>query len=149
MRYIVNIIGFLVLCACCLQMALAEPDQKLLAEGQRLDGQAAGLYMQGKYREAIPPMLKSIEIYEKTLGPNHRWVGDNYSHLANMYFHLKEYEPAEKYYKKAMAVFEKCGGSCQMGEAIKNYAEILRATKRGAEADKLLKEHEAKCPPAK
>lgn len=126
--------------------ALAEIDKKLLAEGQQLDNQAAGLFMAGKYREAIPPMLKCTEIYVKVLGENHRWVGDNYSHLGTMYFNLKEYEPAEKYYKKAMAVFEKCGGSCQMSEAIKNYAQILRSTKRGAEADKLEKEFDAKCP---
>lgn len=146
MRTIVTMIAVVLLAVMFQSAAFAEPDKKLLAEGQQLDGQAAGLYMQGKYREAIPPMLKSTEIYVKTLGENHRWVGDNYSHLGNMYFFLKEYEPAEKYYKKAMAVFEKCGGSCQMGDAIKNYAQILRSTNRGAEADKLEKEHEAKCP---
>lgn len=121
-------------------------NKALIAEGQRLDGQSANFYYQGKYREAIEPMVKSTELYVRALGPNHYYVGDNYTHLGNMYFNLKEYAPAEKYYKLALGVFEKTG-SCQMGDAIKNYASILRSTNRAAEADQVEAKYKAHCQP--
>lgn len=120
-------------------------NKALIAEGQKLDGQSASFYFQGKYREAIEPMVKSTELYVRSLGPNHYYVGDNYTHLGNMYFKLKEYGPAEKYYKLALEIFEKTG-SCQMGDAITNYATILRSTNRALEAERVEAKYKAHCP---
>ena len=122
-----------------------------LSEGQRLDRVSCGFYSQGKYAEAIPPLLKSTEIYKKRLGPNHYYVGDNLTHIADMYNKQNDFQSAEKYYREAIAVFEKSGGSCQAQGCIEGLANILRATDRAKEADALeLKLKNAKCPkPAK
>ncbi len=118
-----------------------------LAEGQRLDRVSCGFYYQGKYAEAIPPLLKSTEIYKKRLGPNHYYVGDNLTHIADMYNKQKDFQSAEKYYREAIAVFEKSGGSCQAQGCIDGLASILRATDRAKEADALeTKLKNAKCP---
>lgn len=120
-------------------------NKEAFAEGQRWDGESARLYSQGRFKEAIVPLEKATECYKKGLGPNHRWVGDNYTHLGNMYFNLKDYKNAEAAYKAALKIFETSNGSCQMGDAIKNYATILRSSNRIAEAEKLEKT-QASCP---
>ncbi len=120
-------------------------DKEAFAEGQKWDKQSASLYAQGKFKEAIEPLEKATECYKKGLGPNHRWVGDNYTHLGNMYFNLKDYKYAETNYKAALKIFQSTNGSCQMGDALKNYATILRSTNRIAEAEKLEKT-QSSCP---
>lgn len=142
-----RLVALSLLCAALsLSSVYAEPDQKLLEEGRRLDGISAQLYMQGKSREAIQPLIEATEYYKKALGTEHRWVGDNYTHLGNMYYNLKDFGKAEEYYKKSLDIFKKTNGSCQMGDALKNYAVILRSTNRAKEAAQL-ENTQAKCPP--
>ena len=120
-------------------------DKEAFAEGQKWDNKSASLYSQGRFKEAVEPLEKATECYKKGLGPNHRWVGDNYTHLGNMYFNLKDYKHAEINYKAALKIFQSTNGSCQMGDALKNYATILRSTNRIAEAEKLEKT-QSSCP---
>lgn len=117
-----------------------------LDKGRELDGKSANLFFQGKYSDAILPLKESTNFYIKALGPDNRWVGDNYSHIGTMYFKLSDKANAEKYYKMSIDVFKRCGGSCQAGEAITNYCSLLRGSGRDKEAAKLEAEMSKACP---
>ena len=95
----------------------AETGQALLAEinNDLLQANFYSLFgfisiKQGKYEDAEPYFLKSLEIYEKVLGENHPDTATSYNNLAGLYKSQVRYEDAEPFYLKALEIREKVLG---------------------------------------
>jgi tetratricopeptide (TPR) repeat protein len=61
-------------------------------------------YNQGEYQEAITFHEKSIEIYKKTLPPNHPDLIKYYNNIGNVYDEMGEYSKALSSYEKALEI---------------------------------------------
>jgi tetratricopeptide (TPR) repeat protein len=59
---------------------------------------------QGEYQEAITFYEKSLEIYKKTLPPNHPNLGGTYSNIGNVYNNMGDYPKARSSHEKALAI---------------------------------------------
>jgi len=82
-----------------------------LEEVERLNREAAELYEQGKYREAIPLVKRILEIREKALGNNHLDVAASLNDLGLLYYNLGNYAEAEPLYQRSLAIREKALGN--------------------------------------
>ena len=60
--------------------------------------------MQGNYQEAKTLCLKSISIYEATLGEEHPKTVNSYCNLADLYEKQGEYAEAEELYRKVLPI---------------------------------------------
>ena len=60
-----------------------------------------------KYKESITLLKKSLKIRENTYGKYHKWTCESYYDLANAYVLDKQFDQAEKHYKKAIEIGEK------------------------------------------
>ena len=81
-----------------------------LEKAARLNKKVGQLYSQGRYQEAIPSAKRSLEIYEKALGPDHPSVAAGLNNLAVLYKSLGDYPKAEPLYKRSLAIKEKALG---------------------------------------
>jgi CHAT domain-containing protein/tetratricopeptide (TPR) repeat protein len=85
-----------------------EPNPARVAEPL---GELAELYRnQGRYAEAEPLAKQSLEIYEKTLGPNHPSTALPLNILAELSHDQGHYAEAEPFYKRALAIRESALG---------------------------------------
>ena len=62
---------------------------------------------QGKYGEAIEFDGKALEIYQKTLPPNHPDLANSYSNIGSVYYKMGKYSKALSYYEKALEIKQK------------------------------------------
>ncbi len=60
-----------------------------------------------KYKESITLLKKSLKIRENTYGKYHKWTCESYYDLANAYVLDKQFDLAEKHFKKAIEIGEK------------------------------------------
>jgi len=65
---------------------------------------------QDKYVEAEPLYRRSLEIREKTLGPNHLDVAASLNDLAEIYYYQVKYAEAEPLYRRSLEIREKTLG---------------------------------------
>jgi tetratricopeptide (TPR) repeat protein len=61
-------------------------------------------YEQGEYEEAIKFYGKTIEIYKKTLPPNHLRFANTYNNIGRVYFNMGDYLKALSSYEKALEI---------------------------------------------
>ncbi len=67
----------------------------------------AGVYQfLGRHPEAIPLYTRALKIYELRLGPNHADVAVTLNDLAVLHFNQRNFNEAEKLYKKALETYE-------------------------------------------
>ncbi|MBT6561325.1 MAG: tetratricopeptide repeat protein, partial [Candidatus Scalindua sp.] len=65
---------------------------------------------QGKYEEAEPLYKRSLEIKEKSFGPDHPDVATTLNNLADLYRQQGKYEEAEPLYLRDLEITEKSLG---------------------------------------
>lgn len=83
--------------------------QSEAAEAARLNSEVIKLFGLGKYDEALPPARRVVELREKLLGPDHPAVASALYNLGSLHAQRKEFDEAEKLYRRALAVAEKNG----------------------------------------
>jgi CHAT domain-containing protein/tetratricopeptide (TPR) repeat protein len=110
-----------------------------LAEASRLNDKCLELYEAGKYNEALEPCQRSLSIYEKELGGEHRAVATTLNNLAQVYQARGEYVKAGPLFERALAIREKVLGSehSSVATSLNNLAELYRAKGDYAKAEPL------------
>ncbi len=81
-----------------------------LEEAKKLNQEVVRLYQEGRYQDAIPYALRSLEILGKALGKNHPSVAGFLNNLAALYQTLGDYGQAEPLYKRSFEIYEKALG---------------------------------------
>ncbi|CAF1626176.1 unnamed protein product [Adineta steineri] len=61
-------------------------------------------YSQGKYQGALTFYEKSLDIYQKTLSPNHPSLAISYSNIGNVHNSMGDYPKALFYFEKALEI---------------------------------------------
>ncbi len=94
--------------------------------------------LQGEPARAAPLLSHGLEILENALGAEHPDVGWCLGDLAAAYRALGEYAEAERSFRRALAIVEKSTARAdpELLEMIGAYAETLRASGRGEEAQR-------------
>ncbi|HEY9773993.1 MAG TPA: tetratricopeptide repeat protein [Planktothrix sp.] len=95
------------------------------------------LFRQGKYGPAIPVVIKTMEIFEESLGPQHSDVGVLCNNLAMLHHLQGTYDEAEKHYKRAMDIQTKAlgGNHPELANLLANYSDLLIKMHRQSEAE--------------
>ncbi len=93
----------------------------------------------GDLRDAEGPLQRALTIREAVLGAQHLDVAESLHSLAMLSYVQGRYADAEPRYQRALAILEKLLGPEHPAVATvgKNYAALLRATNRDAEAAQL------------
>lgn len=127
-----------------------------------LDSQSYGLFASGQYQHSADMLKESVAIYEQDLESakqshdNERakrmetLVAENYQHIGKCYLLLgkqnnntvlasEHYQAAKQSYQMALPFYQKYGNypGSTMGEALKDYAELLGILKNEAELEKV------------
>jgi tetratricopeptide (TPR) repeat protein len=94
------------------------------------------LFRQSKYQPAVPVVIKTLEIFEESLGPNHPDVGVLCNNLAMLHHLQGSYDQAEELYKRAMGIQTKALGSNhpEVANLLANYSDLLMKMHRETEA---------------
>ena len=81
----------------------------------------------GQFSDALPILLKTFELNEDQLGPNHADIGALANNLAMLYHTLEHWKEAEEFYKRALRIRRKALGveHPDVAELIKNYSNLL------------------------
>jgi CHAT domain-containing protein/Tfp pilus assembly protein PilF len=110
-------------------------------EAQTLAQRGEQLHHEGRYADAEPLIKRSLELYEKELGPEHPNVATSLSNLASLYRSQGRYIDAELLIKRSQEIFEKALGSDHpvVGNALRGLALIYVDQGRYADAEPLLK----------
>jgi tetratricopeptide (TPR) repeat protein len=95
-------------------------------------------FQQGDYIEAERRWTSALREAE-TFGPGDPRIAASLTNLAVSYSDQGRYAEAEPLYKRSLAIYEKALGSEHLGvvNGLENYAALLRATNRRAEAKEL------------
>src|SRR5207249_8273159 len=100
----------------------------------RIHDAAASYSAQGKYLKARPLCLRSLQILETTLGPNHPDVANVLHSLAGTYEHQSEPEQAEKLYVRSLSIAEAAQRSVDIDtlhiQALSSLADLYRKQRR-------------------
>lgn len=117
-------------------------------DADELDRWSFIYYTRGDYERAIPLLEFGLKTYKE--GGKHYnnsaqetvYLGDNYNHLGKCYLALNQPEKAVSNYKEALRLYNKSGDypGSNFGEAVKDYAAVLRKLGREPAADKMLKQ---------
>ena len=83
---------------------LSEDEQ--IEKANRLNEMALLYYDQGRYSEAEPLYLQSLELYKKLLGKEHPKIAASLNNLAEIYKSQGRYSEAEPLYEKALEIAE-------------------------------------------
>ena len=100
----------------------------------------ANLYRNlGKYAQAERLYLSSLAIWEKTLGPDHPYVGMSLKERANLYRDQGKYAEAEPLYIRSLQILEKSldENHSDVVEAMEDYILLLKGMNRTQEMAKL------------
>lgn len=82
-----------------------------LAEARALSNSAVNLYQQGKYKEALNPAKRALEIRERTLSADDKLVLEAVRDLAAINLALRKHKEAEALYQRMLTGQEKQYGS--------------------------------------
>jgi len=116
--------------------SFGEADQRLAVTLNNL----ASLYeTQGRYAEAERLYRRSLEIYEKALGPDHPSVGTLLNNLGELYRAQGRYAETEPLFRRSLAIREKVLGPDHpdIGTTLNNLALLYKAQGRYAETESL------------
>jgi tetratricopeptide (TPR) repeat protein len=97
------------------QFNKAEELYEILLKQTTDEGKQAYLYYmlgmikkdQGEYAEAIEFVEKALEIYQKTLPPNHLNFANSYNNIGQVYDNMGEYSKALSYYERALVILQR------------------------------------------
>lgn len=81
-------------------------DSSEVTEAAKLAVEAAQLYQQGKYKEALPLAKRCLQIREKVFGPSDDALRIALNNLAQVYMALGKYENAEPLYERLIKSYE-------------------------------------------
>ena len=97
---------------------------------------AAFYAAQGIYTEAEPRYERAVAIMEPVLGWAHPDLAANHAALASVYYRQGLHAEAEPLYERALAILELAlePDNVRLAEILEEYAGLLRATNRGADA---------------
>ncbi|MFY9569789.1 MAG: TonB family protein [Blastocatellia bacterium] len=95
------------LCRCCADRPANSP---ALEEASKLSRQAASLFAENKFEEALNLAKQSLELREKVLGMDHELVASSLNIVADIRVAQQKYELADSLYKRSLAVLEKRWG---------------------------------------
>ena len=95
------------------------------------------LYERARYSEAGPLYQRSLAIWEKALGLDHRYVATSLNNLAELYRAQGAYAKAEPLYQRSLAIRDKALGPDHpdVATSLLNYAGLLRKLDRVVEAE--------------
>ena len=68
-------------------------------------------YFQGRYNDAEPLFLQSLDIYKRQLGNDHPDVAQSLNNLAQLYFSQENYLEAENLAQQALVIYQQKLGS--------------------------------------
>ncbi len=123
--------------ALCLVVASAVSAQE--EKWDELNQQVVKLYQDGKYTEATIIAEKSLELAEKTFGPDNANVATSLSNLADLYRWQGKYSEAEALYKRSLTIREKTLGPDHpdVAASLNNLAELYSAQGKYSQAEPL------------
>jgi tetratricopeptide (TPR) repeat protein len=84
--------------------------QEAIKEANRLNGELAELYRQGRYQQALPLAQLIWEVRKQALGEEHPETLASLNNLAEMYAEVGDYAHAEPLHLRALAIREKTLG---------------------------------------
>lgn len=96
-------------------------------------------WKRGQFTEAEEQLTRALEIWETNLGPDHRTVAWPLWGLAGVHRDRGDYDAAEPLYRRALDIRERAlaAHSPELHQTRTDYAALLRATGRAAEAAEL------------
>ena len=117
--------------------ALAIADNNLNAN--RHDQLALVYFVQGNYAKAEPLYKEIFELFDKRMGANDPSLAMALDNLAACYQAEGKYAEAEPLYQRSLQIYKNSWGTNHpaAANARRHYIELLRATNRKEEADKL------------
>jgi tetratricopeptide (TPR) repeat protein len=83
------------------------PESAELAEARALSNSVVKLYDEGKFKQALDPAKRALQLREKTLPADDKRVVDAVGNLAAIYLALKKYQEAETYYQRLLVTDER------------------------------------------
>lgn len=86
-----------------------ELDQPMMLAGN-LNDLGSFLWARGRAEEALPVLLRSLEIREAELGPEHPYVGSTLANLGNAYVALRKRDEAEAALVRSLDICEQVYG---------------------------------------
>jgi tetratricopeptide (TPR) repeat protein/uncharacterized small protein (DUF1192 family) len=102
-----------------------------------------GFYLgeRARFSEAQPHYQRSLGIYERVLGPEHRDVARSLNNLAGLYDSQGKYEEAEPLYKRSLGIREKVLGPehPDVATSLNNLAALYDSQGKYEEAEPLYK----------
>lgn len=113
-----------------------EADRRL---AYTLEKVAECLWFQGRLQEALGYGMRALYVYEQALGPHHADVASIATNVAMIHHILKNYEEAERLYKRGLALKTSTLGA-KHPEVIKllgSFADLLQTMGRHEEAAQL------------
>ena len=90
--------------------AWSASEEELKAEMQRLLKHYLTLKKEGKYKEALKPTKRLVELVGQALGQENEIYANTLSFLAGLYRKTNKYTKAEFLHKRALAIKEKALG---------------------------------------
>jgi len=117
---VLSVIASVVLVAAALGLGRQPAAAQDLDEAARLNEQAKELVQQGRSADAEALFKRSLDIREKTLGPDHVNVAHSLYELGYFYHRQGSYADAEPLYKRSLKIAEK-----QLGPKHPVVAELL------------------------
>ena len=75
-----------------------------LATAKQADEEVASLFEEGRFKEALLPARRSLEIRERILGAGHQGILPNLGRLGTLHEYLGEAKTAKVHYERALAI---------------------------------------------
>ncbi|HKX29242.1 MAG TPA: CHAT domain-containing protein [Blastocatellia bacterium] len=92
------------------ELRAATDNDRGLQEARQLDRRSDELQEAGNYDEALPSVLRALEIRERVLGPDHLAVAGTLYNLSSIYIERGDRSQAESGEQRALAIQEKVYG---------------------------------------
>ncbi|HEY5315022.1 MAG TPA: CHAT domain-containing tetratricopeptide repeat protein [Pirellulales bacterium] len=118
---------------------LSGNERRQLAESDRLLAEADQLQQQGKYRQALAPVERSLALRRQVLGEDHRSTGDAWGGLGFLHHMICDVENAEAAYQHALQIRRQALGETHPDHArsLNNLAALYRLMGDYARAEPL------------
>jgi CHAT domain-containing protein len=121
---------------------LTARQRQRLAEAGRLDEEALALYQRGRYREALAPARRAVEIEKQVRGDKHLDYAISLNSLAVLHYSLGDYTKAEPLYQQAREIRQRLLGEKHpdYAQSLNNLAQLCKSVGDYAGAERNLRE---------
>jgi tetratricopeptide (TPR) repeat protein len=99
-----------------------------------INNQGEVLWKLKRYAEAEPLLRQALAIKERVYTPQHASIGISLNGLAGVLRDSGRPSEAEPLYQRALVIREQGSNTTDLAETLRDYAVLLRATGRGAQA---------------